>query len=219
MPIDTAITYGFLDESSSLSDKPFYFCVTILMTREKASSRLQNIMKRARKKIVKKKLKSLSEIKFYNSDEKTRTFVLTELSKTNIEIVAVVVDKEGRRVKDTPTNYGFILGATTAEALQIHPVLNLTLDKKFTSQKQEQECMAETQKATHILTKGKSNVSFNQPVDSTKNSLIQLADFVAGALNFKYNNNDEHYLVMVKEKIAIEKVMKWTEIKKRIVTP
>jgi hypothetical protein len=217
--MDTTITYGFLDESSSLSDKPFYFCVTILTTGEKANTRLQNIIKRARKKIVKKKLKSLSEIKFYNSDEKTRVFILTELTKMNVEIIAVAVDKEGRRVKDTPTNYGFIVGATAAEALRIHPVLNLTMDKKFTSRKQEEECMAETQKATHILAKGKTSVSFNPPVDSTKDSLIQLADFVAGALNFKYNNNDDHYLVIVQEKITVEKVMKWTEIKKRIVTP
>lgn len=217
--MDNQITYGFLDESPSLSDSQLFFCVDIISTAEKTNERLQNIIKRARKKMKNKKLKSLSEIKFNNSEESIRVFVLSEIAKADIEIVAVAIDKEKRRIKDTPQNYGIVVGAAVAEAAILHPLLNLTVDKKFTSQKQEKEFIIEAQQATQILSKGSINVSFNPPTDSKKESNLQLADFVAGALNFKYNNKDDHYVEIVKDKIKVEKVLLWTEIKKRIVNP
>jgi len=50
------LVYGFLDESPSLNDQSFFFCVDIISTSEKTNKHLQNIIKRARKKIVKKQI-------------------------------------------------------------------------------------------------------------------------------------------------------------------
>lgn len=215
------LAYGFLDESPSLSDTSLFFCVDIISTNDKTNKRLKNIVKRARKRIVKKKLKHTKELKFHTSDEKTREFVLTEIAKEDVVIVAVAIDKEGRRIKDTPQNYGIVVGSAIAETASLFPLLNLTVDKKFTAPAQEQKYIAEAQKTAQLLVdrKGSLNLAFNAPVDSMADSNVQLADFIAGALNMKYNGKDEHYVEIIKLKIKIEKVLKWTEIKKRIVNP
>jgi len=219
--MNTSLVYGFLDESPSLSDTALFFCVDIISTNDKTNKRLQNIVKRARKRIVKKKLKHTKELKFHTSDEKTREFVLTEIEKEDVAIIAVAVDKEGRRIKDTPQNYGIVVGSAIAETASLFPLLNLTVDKKFTAPAQEQEYITQAQKTAQLLVskKGGLNLSFNAPVDSKGESNVQLADFIAGALNMKYNGKDAHYVEIIKPKIKIEKVLKWTEIKKRIVNP
>ena len=74
------LVYGFLDESPSFRDEAFFFCIDILSTSEKTNKRLQGILRRARKRVVKKKLRSLSEIKFNNSDERRRKFILSEIA-------------------------------------------------------------------------------------------------------------------------------------------
>lgn len=213
------VVYGYLDESPSLRDEAFFFCVDILSTSDRTNKRLKNILKRARKKVLKKKLKSLSEIKFYNSDERTRTYILSEIAEYDVRVVVLVVDKEKRRVKDTPFNYGIVAGATVAEFLSVYPALNLTMDKKFTNDEQEREFLRITQETIQTLVPTGKNIFFNPPKDSKKESLLQLADFAAGAMNFKYNQHDNHYADIIKDKIVVEKVVKWTKLKKRIVNP
>ena len=219
--MDTKIAYGFLDESPTLSDTSLFFCVDIISTNDKTNKRLQNIIRRARKRIVKKKLKSTKELKFHNSNERTRVFVLSEIAKENVVIIAIAIDKEGRRIKDTPQNYGIVVGSAIAETASLFPLLNLTVDKKFTASEQEQQYIVEVQKTAQLLVpkRGSLNLSFNPPVDSKAESNVQLADFIAGALNMKYNNSDTHYVEIIKTKIKIEKTLLWTEIKKRIVKP
>lgn len=214
-----SLVYGFLDESPSLHDKAFFFCVNIVSTNKKTNKKLQKILKRARNRILKKKLKSLPELKFYNSNEKTRLFILSELAKQDVKIVVIIIDKERRRVKDTPINYGIVVGATVAKFLSIYPNLSLTVDKKYTSRKQEEEFLQASQETINKLATRGTNVFFNPPVNSQRESIVQLADFVAGAFNFKYNRKDNHYTEIIKDKVKVEKVIKWTKLKKRIVNP
>lgn len=218
MTIKRRLAYGFLDESPSLHDKAFFFCVDIISTSEETNKKLQRIPKRARERIVRKKLKSLGEIKFNNSNEKTRLFVLSEIAKQNIDIVILVINKQKRRVKDTPVNYGIVVGAIVAEFLTIHPALSLTIDKKYTNKKQQEKFQKASQEVINKLAP-KGTVFFNPPVDSAGESIVQLADFVAGAFNFKYNREDTHYAEIIKERVKREKVVRWTELKKRIVNP
>lgn len=213
------VAYGFLDESPALSDQELFFCIDIIATDDKTNKHLRNIIKRARKRTVKKKLKSVSEIKFHGSDERTRIYVLKEIVKQKVKIVVVVIDKEKRVIKDTPLNYGISVGAAIAESLYVYPVLNLTLDKKFTKEGQEAELLKYAQETVEKLAPKNKSVVFNPPKDSKQDSLLQLADFVAGAMQAKYNNKDVHYAEIIKGEIVVEKVVKWTRLKKRIVNP
>lgn len=214
-----SLVYGFLDESPSLHDEAFFFCVDIITTSRKTNKNLQKILKKARKRIVKKTLRSLPELKFYHSNKKTKVFILSEIAKQDIEIVILIIDKERRRIKESPKNYGIVVGAAVAELLVIYPNLSLTTDKKYTNRKQQEEFQQASQETISKLSTKGANVFFNPPVDSQKESLVQLADFVAGAFNFKYNRKDNYYTEIIKNKVKVEKVVKWSKLKKRIVNP
>lgn len=220
-PMNTQLVYGFLDESPSLSDKNFFFCVAILSAANFSRRTLQNILKKTRRRVLKKKLKSLAEIKFYNSDERTRRFILSEIAKQDIKICALVLDKEGRKIKDTPVNYGTVVGAAIAEFLLLHPSLNLTIDKRYTFPKEYAKFMQVSEKIIYKLIPKDRNVfiKFEPPMDSMKEKLLQLTDFVVGALNFKYNQNDSHYVDLVRNKIVREKITKWSQLKKEAIDP
>ena len=209
------LAYGFLDESPGLSDKALFFCVDIISTSRETNQNLKKILKRTRKRIVRKKLKSLPELKFHNSNERTRKFVLKEIAKQDVKSVVLIIDKQKRKVKETPANYGTVVGATIAEFLSTYPVLSLTVDKKYTSKKQEEEFLKVTQETVSKLATGGANVFFNAPVDSQKESIVQLADFVAGAFNVKYNQGKDHYAKIINDKVKIEKVLKWGRIEKK----
>lgn len=211
--------FGFLDESPSLSDETFFFCIDIVSTNEKTNKKLRKILKHARQKIVKKKLKQLSELKFYNSDEKTRSYILLQLAKSDVEIVVLILDKGERKIADTPENYGIVVGTAITALLKLHSSLNLTIDKKFTNPKNQSDFFNYCQKTINKLKTKNSNVFFNPPIDSTKDSNIQLADFVAGAFNAKYNKNEAKYVQIIKTKVKIEKIVKWADTKKRIMNP
>lgn len=214
------LVYGFLDESPSLSDNAFFFCVDIVASDVRTNSQLRKIIKNARRKIVKKKLKQLSELKFYNSDDKTRFYILSQIAKFSVEIIVIILDKERRRISDTPENYGIVVGVAVSELLKFHDSLSLTIDKKFTNPKFQNDFFQHCQKTINILMSSKNkSVFFNPPVDSRRDSNVQLADFVAGAFNAKYNKNELKYYEIIKNKIKIKKLVKWTEIKKRIMNP
>jgi len=65
--MDTTIAYGFLDESPSLYDKAFFFCVGILLTADPDEKHYRSIFKRVREKTLNKTLKKVTEIKFSES--------------------------------------------------------------------------------------------------------------------------------------------------------
>ena len=118
--MNSNLVYGFLDESPSLNDKTFFFCVDILSTSDRINKKLRNILKKTRKRIIKKKLKSVPELKFHTSDEKTRVFVLSQIAQHDVKIVVLVVDKEGRRVEDNPSNYGMVIGTTLVNTFLLY---------------------------------------------------------------------------------------------------
>jgi len=78
----------------------------------------------------------------------------------------------------------------------------LTVDKKYTS-------LCERAAFEQTLRKSIKNLTPNQELsrithgESHHNRLIQLADFIAGAANQKYNRGDSSYLNLVQDKIII----------------
>lgn len=218
-PMNTQLVYGFLDESPSLSDKNYFFCVGVLSTHEKKNKQLAGILKDARRRVIKKRLKSLAELKFHTSNERIKTFVLSRIVKQDVKLAAFVVDKEGRRVTDNPINYGLVIGAAIAEFSLICPALSLVVDKRYTSTKEEQEFARVCQETINLLAPSGVSIFFNPPRDSMAESLLQLADFIAGAMNSKYNQKTGRYVDLIQDRLVIEKVVKWTDLKRRIAEP
>ena len=106
--------YAYFDDSPTLAGPENHLAVAAVITLKATDKKLARIPKRVRQRIVDKKLRQLPELKFYNSDEKTRTKMLRMLADEQVEIFALVIDKEGRRVSDSPLNNGIVLGNAAA---------------------------------------------------------------------------------------------------------
>lgn len=70
------IQYIFIDESGDLGkDGSRYFVISAISTHNAFS--LSRIIKKARQKLLRKKLREVSEIKAYNSSDRMRKFIPT----------------------------------------------------------------------------------------------------------------------------------------------
>lgn len=176
------LIYGFLDESPSLHDKAYFFCVGIILTSDPDEKHYRSLFKRVREKILNRKLKKVPEIKFSESTDQVRKKVLEAIAKLPIKAVVFVVDTDGRQVADTPENYGIVIGFSIVEVLKLYKTIILTVDKKFTNPKAQ----AEVEKvALKVVAKNaeKGILDFKTHAESHKNSLLQIADFTTGSFN------------------------------------
>lgn len=216
------LVYGFMDESPSLHDKAFFFCVGILLTSDPDEKHYKSLFKRIREKILNRKLRKVPEIKFSKSTEQVRRRVLKTIAKLPIKAIIYVVDTKGRRVADTPENYGIVIGFSIVEVLKFYKAIILTVDKKFTNQRDQTEV---EKIALKVVAKKaeKGILDFKTHTESHKNSLLQIADFIAGAYHYKYNLKEDTYSNMIKHLIIEEKIADWIKmkayVKKRIVNP
>lgn len=206
------ITYGFLDESPNLTNKSSYFSVVIVLTTDQHEKNYQSIFKKIRKNELKGKKKDVPELKFAYSTDRVRTKVLQAISKRAIKVSAFVIDKAGRRIPDTPENYGVVVGFAVSEALKKYPIIVLTVDKKYTKPQDQEEVEKTTLRVVGKISK-KGVLQFKEHADSKNNSILQMADFIAGAINYKYNFKDDTYSKIIEDLIEQERLDSWPEIK------
>lgn len=206
------LAYGFLDESPNLTDKASFFSVVIVLTTDQNEKNYQSIFKRIRKNELKGKKKDIPELKFASSTDRVRTKTLQAISKRSIKVSAFVIDKTGRRIPDTPENYGIVVGFAVSGALKRHPVIILTVDKKYTKPQDQEEVEKTTLKVVGKVSK-KGVLQFKEHADSKSNSILQIADFIAGAISYKYNLKDNTYSKIIGNLIEQEELESWPNIK------
>jgi len=108
-----------------------------------------------------------------------------------------VVDKEGRRVSDSPLNSGIVLGNVAAIVLKAKGKVNWTPDKKFVNPSDTARYLD----AAVRVAASKDPSGFlvmKEPADSQREGLVQLADF---------------YYQIVKKKVVSEGVVLWKDLK------
>lgn len=206
------LTYGFLDESPNLTDKASFFSVVIVLTTDQNEKNYQSIFKRIRKSELKGKKKDIPELKFAHSTDRVRTKTLKAISKRSVKVSAFIIDKTNRRVPDTPENYGIVVGFAVSEALKKYPIIVLTVDKKYTKPKDQEEVEKTTLKVVGKVSK-KGVLQFKEHADSKSNSLLQMADFIAGAISYKYNFKDDTFSKIIENLIEQEELESWPDIK------
>lgn len=201
--------YALIDESGRIydhNDKILIFAVLVVEN----LSILEKIIIRARQRIPKKgkrRLERLSEIKFSLTGDKTRLFILKELAKQNVKIYVLVVNKQGRKIKDDPTNYSLLIGIILKSALADNSqITHIFIDRHFTF-------ITQRERLNTSLRKMFDGKLFIEHVDSLQNSVITLADFVAGAIRFSYVRKDNIFRECIKNLIVEEKLKTWREIK------
>ncbi len=183
-----------IDESGNLGKDSRYFVMaaTVVMRQRHLLS------------VSKKIPRQREESKFYNSTEEEIMEVLTELSVSNVRIVYVVVDKydyTGRFYgMHGNTLYEAVLRELLAEAFSMVKGgdANVFLDRSsFVTLSSFRAIAGE------IAASAGCNLKKCDKVTSHQNRCVQIADYVAGAINRNYEDGDSHYMDVIREKISI----------------
>ena len=74
-----------------------------------------------------------NEIKFYKSGDKTKKKFLTVLSKSDIQIFALILEKHGQKIPDTPENFAAICSFILHDCLDYYQnsVISIIFDRHF----------------------------------------------------------------------------------------
>lgn len=197
----------FIDESGTLPDVTDRYIVLAALVASNPQG-LERILPKFRKKTplkgARKKEKKAPEFKFHYVGDITRRKVLEEIISKDVKIYLLVVDKMGRKIADTPQNYGKLVKNLISKLIRMENPKQIYLDKHFGSK-------SDTEKLEFILDSISDKVSFLQ-VDSVADPRIDLADFVAGAVLRKFRANDKTFYKIISAKIAWEKTKKWNEL-------
>ncbi len=204
----TQSAIAYVDESGSLPDPGdrYLVFVAIVTTDPRA---LRKIVKKAGRKQKKVRLKRLKtqEVKWRDAPDGTKRRVLTILAQYEIEIFWLVVDKQNQAISDTPKNYGRMLSELVRECLVYHPELALMTDVHFSSVAQQDELNRIVMEQTGLET-------LPTHLESQQDSIIQLADFVAGAIR-RQAMGRENFVNLIEGRVVVGKLVKWQELVKR----
>lgn len=198
---------AYVDESGSLPDSSQrYIALTAIVTLNPRD--LRKVVKRAsqRSKKVRLRRQGGREVKWWNAFDTTRQRILQSLAERDVQIYWLIVDKEGQSIADTPENYGLMFCELVQECLPYHPSLDLVVDVHFGTSLQRGNF-------DRIVT-GRLPVAKPRHVDSQQDSIIQLADFAAGAILYRFQGQGE-FAKLIEPRIVAGKVVKWKQLVKK----
>lgn len=198
-----------IDESGTLPD-PGNQLVVVAAVGTRLPKKLAAIHKKARQFLRKK---DTSEIKFYRAGERTKKKFLEKLIQEDLEIFVLVVEKRGRRIEDSPENFGLICWLLLEDCLLFYKdtVAEVIFDKHFHRQKDLQEF-------NRILIKLLGQKLKISHVDSQQNPQVNASDMVAGSILWSETGKDKQFYEIIKKRIISKKVLNWKEIKRKFLT-
>lgn len=197
----------FIDESGTLPDTQDQYIILAALATSHPNP-LSNILGKFRKNTPKKGSRKnehlVPEFKFHYVGELTRRNALMEINSLNARIYILVVDKMGRKIADTASNYFKLLKLLIEIVLKQEDINQIKLDRHFRKGVKLMELdkkLATAFKDVEIL-----------QVDSLTDSRIDLADFIAGAMLRKYNKYDNQFACIFADQIKVERMVKWNEL-------
>lgn len=197
----------FIDESGTLPDIKDQYIVVAALVAENPHG-LEKILPKFRKKTPAKgslkKEKRVVEFKFHYVGAITRKKVLEEIMAKDIKIYLLIVDKMGRKIKDLPETYGKLVKSLITPLINKENPTKIYIDKHFGNK-------IDLEKFQMILDSIRDCVEFQQ-INSTADSRIDLADFIAGATLKKLRTGDETFYKIISPKIIWEKIKKWNKL-------
>jgi hypothetical protein len=197
--------HGFLDETGDVGwakGATRYLIVAAIITSNPHWLRKAVIKTRKR---LRKKLKQIPELRAKRTPRKVVAKLLRYVATLDVEIVAVILDKESSLYPSDPEDwYRITCARVVRRCLERHPRLALTLDKRYTSQrlrdKQEQAIAKEVGDLSAFLVLRHS--------ESGQEKAVQAADAVAWSLAQKYERGDEELYTIIQENIIVEEVLR-----------
>ena len=197
--------YGFLDESGGAD--PFsgshFLVVVVLSTNVPRPIELH--VKRARKSLGRKARPD--EMKAAVLEERVIERLLQSIVEEDVEIVAVIVDKQVilRPPKDPEDIYREAVTRTVAHCVERWPRIELLLDKRYTKRSLRLELERVIREGIAGLPQ---EVVLIRQEDSRNRKELQAVDHVAWAIYQKYEAGDGRFYEILQDKIVVEEVIR-----------
>ena len=213
--------YVFIDESGDLgfgNKATNYFITSFVLIRDKAgiSAKIRKLLKR----LHRMRRYSGGELRFSNSNEQVRKYCLREFCSYDFESGVIIVDKRKtaprlRSKQNILYNYLIVHNVIKTVLPLIAPKEEIVIyiDKSLSEKNREEFNKYVNNKASWIWHNELENSEKLKPVicnheDSQKEPLLQLADFICGAVFQKYERNNTMFYNIIKSKIAYE-IVPW----------
>jgi len=206
--------YAYIDEAANLADDNQFFIIGVVSTHSKKE--LRRILKRARKVVLGKSKRQVPEIKSSRVAQRVSVYVIKKLAQKDVAVYVWIVDKENRRVQDTPQNYGLVLAHTLRYGFNFAGWSKVWVDEKYNK---ERDRRALEQILRRFLGDGvidRQSVVFAR---SEKEPGLGLADFVAGAFYAACNQGDGDLAKRLRSKVVMEEKILWRELKQKATAP
>lgn len=197
------------DESGSLTN-PYDSVVTAAMIMTHNPLPLCWIIPRVKRKVPKKPPKrgQSSEFKFHNTTKSARKKVFTNLAKEDVTIAAFSIRKGAQVVPNTPENYGLLLCNLFKIGVGISPQdVDIVFDNYYT-QPHKRNALKKIIREKLLLD---TDICF---ADSQRDPMVQLADFVAGAVNFVRRGRTSTYYDLIRSCIVKDKLFAWKDARR-----
>jgi len=204
----------FIDESGDIGYPKGSSILTVAALITGDSKRIERIPLQIRKKRLRKNLIRKSELKFHNSDEWVRKAVLSLLMRRDdFQIMAIIIDKRLVATELQEDKEGFYdeccaqLAAEVAKACPNAAGLNIVFDQRYKSKGVNDNFTSlirtRVEEARPELRRYTSSIQISG-FDSQRSGGLQVADFVAGALQRKYEQDDSAYYEIIAARILKE---------------
>ncbi len=135
--------------------------------------------------------------------------MLSHLAQADVAVFTLTVRKEGRRIEDTAENYAILACELLELCWDAYPNLVLSLDRHFTSP--AQVATVNTFIHRHWPERGVLSITH---VDSQRNSLVQMADFVAGSV-YDWHKAGNPAWALIEGRVRAALTEDWQHIKMR----
>lgn len=202
----------YLDESGSIvnglipkaSESTPYFVLAALVLREDFP--IKRCIKDIRRKKIKKRYKQTSELKFNDSDDVIQRRILECIGRTNNDIgYAILCNSKIQHVLEPQLIYSEICRRLTykiANNYNVSGQVDIIIDKSLYGAQRTvfNAYMADRSGLTIPATLGEVKITH---VDSKACPYIQAVDFIAGAINRKYRDNDDLYYQKIQHKTVL----------------
>ncbi len=199
--------YIFLDESGDLGFSPKsskYLTITLIVCDVFEEPAISRIVKKARQKILKKKLRQSPEIKWNNSEDYIKKKILKDLSKRKLEIFTIILNKSKvyeYLKQEKHKLYNYLCKLIISECSLNDNKIELVVDRSKGKRALRDDFDNYIRK---IILSEECNIKIVH-ADSKKKGGLQVLDFVSGAIFNKYEYKNDTFYNIIEDKISIER--------------
>ena len=198
--------FAIIDESGRLYDPNDRFLIFAAVVVDSLVN-LDKIIPAIKKVLPRKK--KLAEMKFSTTGEKTKIKVLNAIKERRLKLFVLVVDKQGRKIVDSPENYSLLISTLLKKIFIKYPtVTHIIIDRHFT-------WVTQRERFNDFVQKELKKQLFIEHLDSQQNTIISLPDFIAGAQRVAHSKNEPKYVEIVDKQVEGRVVTTWKELKRK----